>query len=200
MRDLSRIPELSKIEMLISLLPERVGSPLGLTSLREDLETSYDTARRWMQGLKELYYHFEIKPWSKNIARSLKKESKLYLWDWSEIKSPGVKFENISASHLLKACHYWTDTGEGSFELFYLKTKEKKEMDFLVVRDGVPWLAVECKKNSTSLSPHFSSFESVLQTPFFLQLVDRPCFLEKKSVGDKTVWICSASLFFRYLP
>ena len=77
LRDLTRIPELSKIEMLISLLPERAANPLGLTSLKEDLETSYDTARRWVQALKELYYHFEIRPWSKNISRSLKKEKQI---------------------------------------------------------------------------------------------------------------------------
>lgn len=76
LRDLSNIPELSKIEMLISLLPERVASPLSLTSLKEDLEISYDTAKRWMNYLKQLYYHYEIKPWSKNISRSLKKKVK----------------------------------------------------------------------------------------------------------------------------
>ena len=62
LRDLSRIPELGRLEMLISLLPERAANPLGLTSLREDLEVSYDTVRRWCQYLRELYYHFEIRP------------------------------------------------------------------------------------------------------------------------------------------
>ena len=200
LRDLTRIPELSKIEMLISLLPERAANPLGLTSLKEDLETSYDTVRRWVQVLNELYYHFEIRPWSKNISRSLKKESKLYLWDWSEIKNPGTKFENISASHLLKACHYWTDMGEGTFELHYLKTKEKKEIDFLITKNGVPWLPVECKMSMTGPSAHFSLFANILDLPFFLQLVDKPHYLEKKAIGGKTVWIWSAPQFFRYLP
>jgi len=43
LRDLSRLPELSQIEMLISLLPERAANPLSLTSLSEDLEVSYTT-------------------------------------------------------------------------------------------------------------------------------------------------------------
>ena len=184
LRDLSRIPELSKIEMLISLLPERVASPLSLTSLKENLETSYDTVKRWMIYLKELYYHFEIKPWSKNISRSLRKEGKMYLWDWSEVKDEGARFENMVASHLLKTCHYWTDTGEGHFQLFYLKTKEKKEIDFLIVRDGKPWLPIECKLNNTSISSSVQTF-TTLPTNVFFQLVNRPKYLEKKMVGEK---------------
>jgi len=86
LRDLSRIPELSQVEMLISLLPEKVGSPLSLQSLKEDLEVSHDTVKRWMTYLNSLYYFFEVKPYSKNLKRSLRKEGKIYLWDWSEIE------------------------------------------------------------------------------------------------------------------
>ena len=200
LRDLSRIPELSRLEMLISLLPERVAGPLSLTSLREDLEVGYDTVRRWCHCLRELYYHFEIKPWFANVSRSLKKESKLYLWDWSESKSSGVKFENIVASHLLKACHYWTDTGEGDFSLYYLKTKDKKEIDFLVTKEGHPWLALECKSNQTTPSPHFSIFNKYLKNPIFVQLVQRPNYLKQNFVSDTSVWVMSAPLFFRWLP
>ena len=202
LRDLSRIPELSRIEMLISLLPERAASSLSLSSLREDLETSYSTVKRWTDYLRALYYHFEIKPWSKNISRSLKKESKLYLWDWSEIKDPGQRFENMVASHLLKACHYWTDTGEGTFDLYYLKTKEKREVDFLITRNGTPWLPIECKMSDTTPSPNFSLFAKSLKVPVFIQLVERagPAYLEKAHVGEKTLWVWTAAQFFRHLP
>ena len=200
LRDLSRIPELSKIEMLVALLPERVAGPLGLASLREDVEASYDAVRRWMQYLRELYYHFELRPWAKRLARTLKRESKLYLWDWSEVKNAGARFENISASHLLKACHYWTDTGEGKFKLHYLKTKDKREVDFLISKDDNPWMAIECKLENTNLSPHLSWFASALDIPISIQLVNRPNLFEQKKIGEQKVWVCSAPFFFRYLP
>ena len=200
LRDLSRLPELGKIEMLISLLPERAANPLSITSLGEDLECSYGTLKRWLSYLKELYYHFEIKPWSKHISRSLKKESKLYLWDWSEIKDGGKRFENITASHLLKACHYWTDTGEGHFELYYLKTKEKKEIDFLVTRDGSPWLAIECKMNDVKPSPNWGLFTDALGLDTSIQLTNRPDHIEKRNIADRTLWIIGATQFFRHLP
>jgi len=196
LRDLSRIPELSKIEMLISLLPEKVASPLSLTSLREALEVSYDTVKRWTNYLKELYYHFEIKPWSKNISRALKKERKIYLWDWSEVRDPGARFENMVASHLLKSCHYWTDSGEGDYDLFYIKNKEKYEIDFLITKDGSPWMPIECKLSDTNLSPNFVKFASFLKVDKYFQLVNIPGVSEERKVDNKSVIICSASHFF----
>ncbi len=193
LRDLSRIPELSQIEALVSLLPERVGSLFSRASLREDLEVSFDTIRRWMQYLFELYYAFEIKPFTSKISRSLKREGKLYLWDYSEITNPAAKFENLVAAHLLKACHYWTDTGEGLFELFYLRTKEKQEIDFLIVKDKKPWLPVEVKENDTQPSPHFKRFLPHLNCPLALQVIKQPNYQARYRVGDATLVVSSAS-------
>lgn len=171
LRDLSRLPELSQVEMLTSLLPSKVGSPLSVQSLREDLEVAHDTVRRWLNYLKELFFFFEIKPWTKSIPRTLKKEGKIYLYDWTEIEDPGARFENLVACHLLKACHYWTDTGEGDFDLHYLRNKEKQEIDFLIVKDRKPWLCVESKLTNTTIdSKTVEKFQSHLRCPY-MQIV-----------------------------
>jgi len=200
LRDLSRLPDIAKVESLTALLPERVGSPLSIPSLSEDLEVAYDTTKRWLTYLSELYYHFELKPWSKKIQRSLKKEGKAYLWDWSEIEDSGAKFENLIACHLLKACHFWTDTGLGTFELHYLKNKEKKEIDFLIVKDKKPWLPIECKLTDTTLSSNFSSFISQLGTPHFIQLTHTADIRIPVSIHNATGLVLSASTFLKYLP
>ena len=44
------------------------------------------------------------------------------------------------ACHLLKAVEGGIDMGLGAFELGYLRDREKREIDFPVVRDGAPWL------------------------------------------------------------
>jgi uncharacterized protein len=193
LRDLSRIPELSQIEALVSLLPERVGSLFSRASLREEMEVSFDTIRRWMQYLFELYYAFEIKPFAYRISRSLKREGKLYLWDYTEVADPAARFENLIAAHLLKACHYWTDTGEGVFELFYLRTKEKQEIDFLIVKDKKPWLPVEVKLNDTVPSPHFKRFLPQLNCPLALQLVNRTDYWEQHPIGNSQLLVAGAS-------
>jgi predicted AAA+ superfamily ATPase len=52
---------------------EKVGSPLSKASLREDLEVSFDTVKRWLKYLEKIYYCYTIRPFSKSIMRSLKK-------------------------------------------------------------------------------------------------------------------------------
>jgi hypothetical protein len=174
LRDFSRLPELDRIEMMTSLLPERVGALFSLASLGRDLEASAPTIRRWATYLKDLYYLFEIKPYSKHIARSLRREGKVYLWDYSAVPGKAARFENLVAHHLLKTCHYWTDTGEGNFDLYYLRDKEKHEIDFLIVRDGEPWLPVEVKMSDADMSPNWKKFAPMLSCKRGLQIVRKP--------------------------
>jgi predicted AAA+ superfamily ATPase len=181
LRDMSRIPELSRIEMLSSLIPERVGSPLSVSSLKEDLEVSHDSVRRWLNYLTALYYVFEIRPYFRSVARSLRKEPKIYLWDFSEVNEPGPRFENFIASHLLKSCDFWTDTGIGTFNLNYLRNKEKQEIDFLITKDHKPWLAVEAKLSDSNPSGHWERFLHDTACPCGLQIVSTPGVWKKTS-------------------
>ena len=41
---------------------------------------------------------------------SIKKDRKLYLWDYSLVPSLEARIENLVASHLLKFCHFLEDT------------------------------------------------------------------------------------------
>jgi predicted AAA+ superfamily ATPase len=198
-RDLTRIQELDRVQMLAALLPERVASPLSIQTLRGLLEASYDTVRRWILTLGELYYAFILRPYSKRIARSIRKEGKLYLWDYGEVASDGARFENLVAAHLLKACHYWTDTGEGVFDLFYLRDKAGREIDFLITRDGRPWLPVEAKRTATALSPAWPRFLAALGCGVGLQVVQSGHWRAHR-VGEAQVLAVPAAEALRYLP
>lgn len=197
LRDISHLPDLGRLELMASLIPERVGSLFSVTSLREDMEIGFDTIRRWMTYLKELYYLFEIKPYSRNIVRSLRREGKVYLFDYPAVKDKDARFENLVACHLLKTCHYWTDTGEGEFELFYLRDKDKREIDFLIVKDGVPWLPVEVKSSDAEPSPNWSRFLAVLPCKRGLQLVNRPVWNNHK-LGNGEVLVAGAAEALHY--
>jgi uncharacterized protein len=171
LRDLTRIVELDRVQMLAALLPERAGSLLSVQALREDLEVGHETIRRWLTALSELYYLYEVKPFTARIRRSLRKEGKLYLWDWGEVPDRGRRFENLVAGHLLKACHFWTDGGWGEFDLRYLRNRDGRELDFLIARDGAPWLAVEVKVADTEPSRAFRTFLPFLRIDRALQIV-----------------------------
>jgi len=198
LRDISRIPELSQIEMLTSLIPERVGSFLSRATLRETLEVSFDTIRRWLAYLKELYYVFELKPFTNSIARTLKKEGKIYLWDYSEVEDDGARFENMIASHLFKFCHFWTDNGCDDFELFYLRNKEKEEIDFLICRNKKPWLPIEVKLNDVKPSPNWKKFINQIPCNYGIQIIKKPNYWKCHEFGEKRILVVSASDVLSY--
>lgn len=197
LRDISRLPDLGRLELMSALIPERVGSLFSVASLREDMEVSFDTIRRWMTYLKELYYLFEIKPYSRRITRSLKREGKVYLWDYGAVRKEAARFENLVALHLQKTCHFWTDTGEGDFELYFLRNKEKQEIDFLIVRNGEPWLPVEVKMSDAEPSPNWKKFAAMLPCKRGLQIVRRPEW-KLHTFGDAQVLVAGAAESLSY--
>ncbi len=200
LRDLSRIPDLSRVEMLAALLPERVGSLLSVQSLCEDLEVAHTTVGRWLHSLGELYYAYFLRPFRTRIVRSLRQAPKPYLWDWAEVPDRAARFENLVAGHLLRACHLWTDTGEGAFDLHYVRDKEGREIDFLVTREGRPWLAVEAKLSGDDPSPNWRVFLPRLGGARAVQVVAEPGRFARHAVGTAEVLLASASHVLGGLP
>lgn len=185
LRELTRIQELGQLESLALLLRTRVGQLVSYSSLAKEIRASVDSTRRWIAVLERLYFCFALRPWHRNVARSLRKEPKYFLWDWSAVEDTGARAENQIASALLKAVHLWTDLGIGDFGLFFLRNKEKREVDFVVVRDEQPWFLVEVKRGAhASLSPHLAHFqrqtnaEHAFQVMFDAPYVEANCFEE----------------------
>lgn len=167
---LERVNEVSLLELLFAALPARVGSPLSLQALREDLQVSHDSIRRWLTIFDNLYLSFRISPYGAPKIRAVKKEQKLYLWDWSVLEQAGPRFENLVAAQLLKYCHYREDTEGFTMELRYLRDTIRREVDFVVLQDGRPLFAVECKTGDKSPSPHLRYFRDRTDIPMFYQV------------------------------
>ena len=158
LRDLENVREVALIELLVEALPERVGSPLSVQSLREDLQVAHETVERWLRILERLYVCFRIPPFGAPRIRAVKKEKKLYLWDWSTVPGTGARFQNMVASHLLKLCHHVEDTQGHSMELRFIRDTDRREVDFVVIRDNQPLFAVECKSGEKAPSSAIGYF------------------------------------------
>lgn len=171
LRDISRLHEFSLMEVLLDLLDARSSQQLSYKSLAESVQASPQTVKRWVDLLQQMHHGFLIRPWYRQLGRSLRKEPKWHLRDWSGIEDPGAKAETFVACHLLKAADFWTDTGQGSFELRYLRDFEKREVDLLLLRDAKPWLLVEVKKSDTSLHPPLAWYQQKLGAPHAIQVV-----------------------------
>jgi predicted AAA+ superfamily ATPase len=170
-RDLARVQEIGQLEVLETLLASRSGQSLSYSELARAVNVSVDTARRWVDLLVLLHHGFLLRPWFRNVAKSLRKEPKWYLSDWSGIDDPGQRAETFLACHLRKAVDAWTDLGLGRFELRYLRDKDKREVDFCIVRDGRPWFLVEGKHSETDLSPALAWFQEQTRSAHAFQAV-----------------------------
>lgn len=199
-RDSSRIQEISQLELLTLVLKEHSGQLLNLSNLAVKIQVSVDTIRRWIKILEAFYFCFLLKPWRKNVIRSLIKEPKIYLWDWSVIEDEGIRAENFIASHLLKAVHFWTDLGMGNFELFFLRTKEQKEIDFLVTKNNKPWFLVETKlSDNQPLSKNLIHFQKELSVPHAFQVIFNKPYIDKNCFDYQHPVIVPARTFLSQL-
>jgi predicted AAA+ superfamily ATPase len=168
---MANIRDLSTLQILLDILPGRVGSLLSLNAVREDLAIDHKTAAHWLEILESFYYAFRIYPFNHNKFKSLRKQPKLYLLDWSEIQAnDGAKLENMVAFHLFKLCHFLSDTQGYRIDLYFLRDVDGREVDFLVTADNRPWFAVEVKVSARDISRHLNYFGTRLELPFLYQL------------------------------
>ncbi len=171
LRDLTLVRQVALVEQLADMLEQHVGSPLSINALRKDLQVDHKTATAWIGVLERLQVVFRVPPYAGSLARALRKEPKLYFWDWSQTPAPGPRFENLVASHLLKLCHWLADVEGHRVELRYLRDREKREVDFLLLRDRRPWVLVEARLSDLAVSPHVRYFRDRLRVPFVFQVV-----------------------------
>jgi len=199
LKDISKVSELDKIEHLLFLIPSRIMSPLSMANLARELEVAHTTVKSWLEQLKRLYLLFPVEPWAKKISRSLKKEKKWYFLDWYYAPEGAARLENMVATYLFRACLALTDMGYGKYQLFYTRTLEKKEIDFVVALDNQPILALEVKTGDAQLSAALKTRQTWFPSrpTLGIQVVEKRKILQKYS---KDTWIISAERFLSILP
>ena len=170
--DFGRLQEIRAIRLLLEMLRARIGSPLSYTSLAGDLQISPNTVRKYVEILESLYIIFLIRPFHRNIARSLLKEPKVYFFDSGFVSGDeGVRLENTCAVSLLKHIAYLHDVKGENLSLAYLRTKEGKEVDFAVCKDGHVVLIIEVKYGDDVVSKNLRYFSDKLPEAEAIQLV-----------------------------
>ena len=142
---LESFQDLGQLEVMMLTLPERVGSPLSINALREDLGVSHKTAAAWLGAMERLYAIFRLSPFGSPQIRAVKKAQKHYHFDWSVVPDDAPRFENLVACHLLKWVHFQQDAQGLDRELRYFRDKDGREVDFVVTQRRAPVLLVECK-------------------------------------------------------
>jgi len=170
--DFSKISEIKAIKLLLEMLRKRIGVPLSYTSLAQDIQISPNTVRKYIEILESLNILFLIRPLHRNIARAILKEPKVYFYDSGYVDSEeGVRLENTVAVCLLKHVQYLQDVKGKEISLFYIRTKDKREVDFAIVDKEEVTHIIEVKLSDSGVSRNLKYFKERIPRAQAIQLV-----------------------------
>lgn len=183
LRDLTRIHELENVATIMHLLPDRISSPLSINALARDIKCSFATASNYLKAMELGYLIFRISPYSKRISRSLTKETKAYFYDWTRPSNSAKQFENYVAVEIKTLVELWTDAGIANFDMNFLRSRDGKETDFLILRDQEPWMMLEAKLSRAPIDYHHRKNRELLWSIPFVQVVRQDNIAEKREDG-----------------
>jgi predicted AAA+ superfamily ATPase len=173
LRDLSRVSSWRGPTDLVELLRERVGKPVNYDNLAQSLGISPPTAKSWVELLEKLYVVFLMPPYSNQLSRSIRKDRRVFFYDCAAAydETGGAQLENLVGCCLLKFVQYRRDSVGENLDLYYLRDKESREVDFIVTQGRrVLWL-IEVKTGDESPGNGLKYYADKLKPKLALQLV-----------------------------
>lgn len=193
LRDLSKTNSISGIKHLIEILRERVGQIINFDNISRELGVSAPTVKNWIILLERLYVIFRVPPYSYNLSRGLKKDSKYYFYDCSAAgENGGACLENLVACSLLKHCQFMRDAKGKDLQLHFYRDKDKREVDFVITQNKKVIYIIEVKTSDDKISPHLLYLKDKVKPDQSIQLVKNVYRnLEKNNVKlvDLSNWL-----------
>ena len=171
-RDLEPVRNIQLLGMFLDILRNRVGGLITLSNLAGDIQISPKTAKSWLEVLEKMYLVFSVRPYTKSLPRAVLKPPKVYFFDNGDvIGDEGARFENLIATSLLKRLHYLEDRDGYRYELRYIRDKEGREVDFVIVKDGKIEELIEAKYSDETISRSLVYYAERLKPPKATQIV-----------------------------
>ncbi len=171
-RDLDSIRQISLVELFIHQLRTRVGSLIVMSNIAGEVQVSPKTATKWVDVLERMYLVFAVRPYSKNLPRAVIKPPKIFFYDNADvIGDQGSVFENLIATHLIKRLNFLEDRDGFRYELRYIRDKEGREVDFVVLKDGIIEELIEAKFSDDAVSKHLKYYAEKLNPKRATQIV-----------------------------
>jgi predicted AAA+ superfamily ATPase len=171
-RDLESIRNIQLLSMFLDLLRYRVGGLITLSNMAADLQVSPKTSKAWLDVLERMYLVFSVRPFTKSLPRAVLKPPKVYFFDNGDVMGDeGARFENLVAASLLKRIHFLEDRDGYRYELRYIRDKEGREVDFVIIKEGRVEELIETKYADENISNHLVYYAERLKPGKATQIV-----------------------------
>ena len=176
-RDLAKVGDERAFVRFLRSSAARTGQLLNMSELARDADIASNTAKNWLSLLQASGTVYLLEPYFSNITKRMVKRPKLYFLDTglcsylTEWLTPetleagamsGAIFETWVLGELLKS--YWHNGLKAPF--FYYRDKDQKEMDLIIIRDGLLY-PLEFKKTASPNKKEAKNFHLLekLKTP-----------------------------------
>jgi len=171
-RDLESIRHISLLDLFIHQLRTRVGSLIVMSNIAGEIQVSPKTVNKWLDVLERMYLIFVVRSYTKNLPRAVIKPPKVFFYDNGDVMgNEGAIFENLVATHLLKRIHFFEDREGFRYELRYIRDKEGREVDFVILKEGMIEELIEVKFSDDKISKHLKYYAEKLNPPKATQIV-----------------------------
>ncbi len=173
-RDLESIKRIQDLNLFVDILRRSCGHLIVLSSIARKIQISPKTAKSWLEALNRMYLCFSVHPYTKQLTRAIQKPPKVYFFDNADLvfeNDEGPRFENLVATHLLKKIHYLEDSKGFRFDLKYIRDKESREVDFIVLKEGKVFALIEVKLSDDKISKSLQYYSEKLNPRHSLQIV-----------------------------
>ena len=194
-RDLESIKKIQDLSLFADILRRRAGQLIVLSNIARDIQVSPKTAKLWLEALNRMYVCFSVFPYTGRLmSRAIQKPPKVYFFDNGDViceADEGPRFENLVAGHLLKKIHFLQDSQGLPFELKYIRDKESREVDFVILKEGRPYALIEAKLSDDKISRPLQYYSEKLKPKHSLQVVAH-LKREYKKGGCRAVFLQTA--------
>lgn len=196
-RDLESIRNIQLLSLFVDALRERVGGMVTLSNLAEDLQISPKTAKSWLSLIEKMYIAFPVYPFTKNIPRAILKPPKVYFYDNADvINNDGARLENLVATTLIKRLNFIEDYHGHRCNLYYIRDKDGREIDFITQINNEIFELIEVKNGDSNISSSLKYYSQKLKPKRTVQIVGNL----KRSFNQDHILVTSVGDYFQNPP
>lgn len=157
--DIAKINRKKNMEELMHILAAWSGKFMDIAAISSGLSIMRQTTESYINALETLYIAERVLPWTKTDYGRVGKQSKLFLVDSGLMASllrwqiDQVRLDSDRSGKLIETFAYneimaQVDAGDGIYNLFHYRDREKREIDFLIEREDSALLGIEIKAGS----------------------------------------------------
>ncbi len=192
-RDLETVQEIQLMELFYQNIRSKVGSTVAISNLAQEVQISPVTAKKWLKIFEQMYLIFMINGYDKQLTRAVHKPVKIYFYDTGEvIGGEAQKLENLVATHILKKLNFIEDFEGYKTRMHYVRDKNQKEVNFLVMVDGKIRDLIEVKLTDGNIDSNLVHFAKILKPERAVQIVKSAPKIWSK---NKLVWTDPVNYF-----